>query len=126
MRTELRRHIRAIFRFIDRTDEAIYITYKGNDDLVLMSVKWYSELTGVDIAARIREGKELPTRDEILASACRRVFTHEIGLMTPDEYETRSSYQKELENDALAEKGELPEDELASREPRGQAMAHNA
>ena len=113
-RTELRRHLYAVFRFADKTDEVIYITYKGKDDLVLMSARRYARLTGIDIKALIREGKELPDSDEIMASAYKRAFMN--ASLTIGEIQALC--KREREYDELAAKDELSEDERTFRESR--------
>lgn len=84
--------------------------------MVIMSVKRYSEITGIDIEARILDGKDMPTQDETLASVCKRALVSEPAMITPDEI--RAFVQKEREYDELEKNGELPEKERSFRESR--------
>ena len=43
-RTEIQRHFFALLRFLDKTNEAVLITYRGKDDLVIMSYNRYESI----------------------------------------------------------------------------------
>lgn len=52
-RTQFRRHFYAVCRFVEETHAVVCITFKGKDDLVLLSVKWFERVTGRNIRAEI-------------------------------------------------------------------------
>ena len=41
-RTEIQRHFFSLLRFLDKTNEVVLITYRGKDDLVIMSYNRYA------------------------------------------------------------------------------------
>ena len=43
-RTEIQRHFFALLRFLDKTNEVVLITYRGKDDLVIMSYNRYESI----------------------------------------------------------------------------------
>ena len=43
-RTEIQRHFFALLRFLDKTNEVVLITYRGKDDLVIMSYNRYESM----------------------------------------------------------------------------------
>ena len=43
-RTEIQRHFFALLRFLDKTNEVVLITYRGKDDLVIMSNNRYESM----------------------------------------------------------------------------------
>lgn len=42
---KFQRHFKVILRFVSRTDAVVYITRKGKNDLVLMSYRYYLQMT---------------------------------------------------------------------------------
>ena len=62
-RTEIRRHLYAILRFLDKRDSLgiptmVFITYKGKEDLVLMSVRTFTAIFGQEQLDRLLSGEK--------------------------------------------------------------------
>lgn len=60
-RTDIHHHFHALLRFIDETDEVVFITNRGKDELAIMRVGRYERLTGQDVGEIISRERDAPS-----------------------------------------------------------------